>query len=124
MERFGGICIPTIKSKRCPYENLVTTYRRRRALGLLDYIPGLNIMKTQTLQTQALPVSVSICAGSRTFTLSSPVTTNSTAISDQDYPSLLRFYVTEYVEQNGLAFSSRNSRDLQAELQLVRKKVI
>jgi hypothetical protein len=113
MERFCGICLPYIKSKRNPYLNLVNNISRRRKLDLIQHIPFFS-HDLPLNETNAENFSVTL--DSVTLTLLSAKSINMEPIPIEDRRILIQYYVFQSIVR-------RNSIVLQRDLYFLERQI-
>jgi hypothetical protein len=118
MERFCGICLPFIKSKRNPYSNLVKNIFRKQHLTLLQYLPYISLSADgfeqvdENMDNRCFKYKI----GSTTIQLKSPKSKDLQDISLSDQKLLIQYYFSlETIEKNAIVLQKEAKR-LQKEI--------
>lgn len=117
MERFCGICLPFIKSKRNPYQNLVNNISRRRQLKLIQHIPKINEILASSASIPKQKYIQTI--GNITLQLPSTQSNSPVPISENDRRYLILFYKFLIIKSQNRIVTQSEGSIIDAELKKV-----
>lgn len=122
MERFCGMCLPYIKSKKNPYSNLVNNISRKRKLGYLKYLPEISeilVFSTSTPKQNHI-----LTIGNTTYQLHSALSNTPIPLSESDKRYLVLFHRFLIVRSENRIFTQNEGSVIDAELKKVNHNYI
>jgi hypothetical protein len=108
MERFCGICLPFIKSKRNPYSNLVKNIFRKQQLTLIQHLPHISLFSESfEKDDKSLNDSFNFKVGSKTIQLKSPKSKTQQDITIANQKLIIQYYIfLGIVERNAIVLQN------------------
>ena len=120
MERFCGICLPYIKSKRNPYLNLVNNISRRRKLDLIQHIPFFSNSHLTFPSIKSNAENFSVTLDFVCLTLLSAKSSNMKPIPIKDRRILIQYYIFQSIIKRNSIFLKRDLILMERQIKEVR----